>query len=91
MTFEFATAGRILFGRGQSQRIPALARLVHRRCAPCRWRAILLRNGARGYPLQIEPGRCMSVMQACLLRRGLSAAYPVIQVRFRREPPREPA
>src|SRR6202453_4407498 len=26
MTFEFATAGRILFGRGKSQQIPALAR-----------------------------------------------------------------
>lgn len=31
MTFEFATAGRILFGRGQSQRIPALARELGRR------------------------------------------------------------
>ena len=26
MTFEFATAGRILFGRGRSRQIPALAR-----------------------------------------------------------------
>jgi hypothetical protein len=25
MTFEFATAGRILFGRGTSQQVPALA------------------------------------------------------------------
>ncbi len=31
MTFEFATAGRILFGRGKSRQIPALARdLGHR-------------------------------------------------------------
>jgi alcohol dehydrogenase class IV len=31
MTFEFATAGRILFGRGKSQQIPALARDLGRR------------------------------------------------------------
>ena len=31
MTFEFATAGRILFGRGTSQQIPALARDLGRR------------------------------------------------------------
>src|SRR5262249_4223425 len=31
MTFEFATAGRILFGRGQSQQIPILARDLGRR------------------------------------------------------------
>src|SRR5262245_3467521 len=31
MTFEFATAGRILFGRGKSQQIPALARELGRR------------------------------------------------------------
>jgi alcohol dehydrogenase class IV len=31
MTFEFATAGRILFGRGQSQQIPVLARDLGRR------------------------------------------------------------
>ena len=31
MTFEFATAGRILFGRGTSQRIPTLARDLGRR------------------------------------------------------------
>ena len=31
MTFEFATAGRILFGRGQSQQIPDLARDLGRR------------------------------------------------------------
>ncbi len=31
MTFEFATAGRILFGRGKSQQIPTLARDLGRR------------------------------------------------------------
>jgi alcohol dehydrogenase class IV len=31
MTFEFATAGRILFGRGASRQIPALARELGRR------------------------------------------------------------
>src|SRR5262249_38166182 len=31
MTFEFATAGRIVFGRGQSQHIPTLARELGRR------------------------------------------------------------
>jgi alcohol dehydrogenase class IV len=31
MTFEFATAGRILFGRGKSRQIPALARDLGRR------------------------------------------------------------
>ena len=31
MTFEFATAGRILFGRGKSQQIPSLARDLGRR------------------------------------------------------------
>ncbi|HEX8203716.1 MAG TPA: iron-containing alcohol dehydrogenase [Isosphaeraceae bacterium] len=31
MTFEFATAGRILFGRGQARQIPALARDLGRR------------------------------------------------------------
>jgi alcohol dehydrogenase class IV len=31
MTFEFATAGRIVFGRGQSQQIPTLARELGRR------------------------------------------------------------
>ena len=32
MTFEFATAGRIVFGRGKSQQVPALARDLGR-CA----------------------------------------------------------
>ena len=31
MTFEFATAGRILFGRGKSRQVPALARDLGRR------------------------------------------------------------
>src|SRR5947209_1597654 len=31
MTFEFATAGRILFGRGMAQQVPALARDLGRR------------------------------------------------------------
>jgi alcohol dehydrogenase class IV len=31
MTFEFATAGRIIFGRGKAQQIPALARDLGRR------------------------------------------------------------
>ena len=31
MTFEFATAGRILFGRGTSRQVPALARELGRR------------------------------------------------------------
>ena len=33
MTFEFATAGRIVFGRGTSQQIPTLAADLGRR--PC--------------------------------------------------------
>jgi alcohol dehydrogenase class IV len=44
MTFEFATAGRILFGRGKSQQIPALARGLGRRAL------VVLGGSDRGRP-----------------------------------------
>jgi alcohol dehydrogenase class IV len=48
MTFEFATAGRILFGRGKSQQIPALARGLGRRAL------VVLGGSDRGRPVLTE-------------------------------------
>src|SRR5262245_39732054 len=42
MIFEFATAGRILFGRGRSQQVPTLARDLGRRAL------VLLGGSGRG-------------------------------------------
>ncbi len=79
MKFEFATAGRILFGVGSSRQLPSLV-------ARLGTRALLVLGGSRRHGETLSPGLEASGVRSMDLQRRGQSPPPTWWTRPRRRP-----